>query len=146
MWNAIVASLLVIGLFGCEAKKKVHSFPGQDFEYVMAYKMNGHYGLVVEDDKISLNTIGEGERLLDEEEIELIDILNDPESSGNIGALCFEPHVGYVFYGNQEQIVAHTTICISCSQVRSQPPVDSWILSSKGSKRLESLEDMIFIY
>ena len=91
--TSVLLSVLI--LLGCSRKKENgYSFPVRHFEYVVAYKMNGQYGLVIEDGKVSTKTTGRRERLTDKEEMELLSIFNDPNSSGEIGLMCFEPHVG----------------------------------------------------
>ena len=130
--------------FACDQRQNPDNFLGQRFDQVYAYKMNGRDASVVEEEALSANVIGQGKQLGPEETLELLDILHDPESSGDLGAMCFEPRIGYVFYDNRKRIIAHVTICIECSRIRSVPALDYNLLSPKASGRLVALEETVF--
>ncbi|MEZ4990981.1 MAG: hypothetical protein R2824_11235 [Saprospiraceae bacterium] len=136
--------LLTITLTSCKEEIKVHEFPGRNFEKIMAYKMNGEEGEVVEDGAISDKVIGEGKLLTKRESRKLLGIFHDKSSYGESAYLCFEPHVGYVFYDNENEIIAHSTICLKCNWMKNFPAVGGYAFSEKGNKRFEKFEEKIF--
>lgn len=138
--------LMILSWSNCGEEKIIHlnEFPKEKFEKVMAYRMIGEEGEVIENNRLSHQVIGKGELLNTEEEKELISIFSTPSSYGGVAAKCFSPHVGYVFYGKEDKIIGHTTICLSCNWMKSTPYIGAFVFSKTGQKRLSKIEKNIF--
>lgn len=91
--------------------------------------MNGEEGEVVEDGAISDKVSGEGKLLTQRESRKLLGIFYDKSSYGESVYLCFESHVGYVFYDSKNEIVAHSTICLKCNWMKNFPAVGGYAFS-----------------
>ncbi len=142
----ILASLIVLSLIltNCGREINLNEFPKDEFEKVIAFKMTGEYGEVIENGKISDKVTGKGKQLEDKEVEELLNIFTDKSTYGEEVASCFEPHVGYVFYGEKNKIVGHSTICLACNWMKTSPNIGEFIFSKKGAKRLAKIEREIF--
>ena len=132
-------------LFGCcDRNRFSNEFPRNNYETIVAYKMSGEEGEVVENGKISDKVLGEGEVLTERESRALRRIFHDRSTYGQSSYLCFEPHVGYVFYSREHEIVAYTTICLECNWMKQFPEVGGFAFSTKGNQRLADVESKIF--
>ncbi len=106
--------------------------------------MDGQNGEVVENGKVSKKTIGKGEVLTNDEAKKLLGIFHNTSTYGDNSARCFEPHVGYVFYNEQDQIIAHATICLGCNWMKTEPDIGAFMFSKKGAKAFRQIEKTIF--
>lgn len=107
--------LVMIMLSSCGNDLQLNKFPTEDYTKVIAYKMKGFDGEVIEKGKLSSQVVGKGEVLTVAEAEGLIKIFHNTSTYGEKAARCFEPHIGYVFYGNNNKIVGHSTICLTCN-------------------------------
>lgn len=135
---------LTVGANSCNKNNwQPNTFPTGDFTYVTAYKMTGEYGRVIEEGKVSSKTIGKGKKLSFQETTTLLSTFFEPSTYGDISARCFEPHVGYIFYNAQDQVVGHATICLSCGNMYTTPDIGNFVLSSEGIDKLANLEKRV---
>ncbi len=123
--------LSTVVFINCGKEININEFPKEDFEQVFAYKMTGENGEVIENDKISNKVVGKGELLTEQEIEELTKIFYDKSTYGETVSKCFEPQIGYVFYGNKNKIVAHSTICLACNWMKTSPDIGVFIFSAK---------------
>lgn len=144
----LICSILIFAVMlifaSCEPSIEISPYPNMQFDQVKAYKMDGQYSKVIEDGKLSPHISGKGAVLNDAQVMQLLKIINSADSYGEEGASCFEPHLGFVFYNVNQEQVAHATVCLACSWVRTTPKSCSSPLSRKGSKALRELEKEIF--
>lgn len=137
--------LLILFTFSsCKEKLIEIPFPNLKYDKVVAYKMNGMENEVIESNKLSNNVENRKKTLSPEQRIKLISILNSKSTYGGVPAKCFEPHLGFVFYRNDDQILAHSTICLTCNWMSSNPDIKEFAFSKKGSKAIQDLENEIF--
>lgn len=136
--------LAIICLSSCKDEPIENQFPNLDFDYVVAYKMKGREEKVIEKNKLSINVSNENKKLDSTQVALLTNILNSKSTYGGISASCFEPHLGFVFYGSSNEILAHTTICLACNSLDSTPNIDEGPFSEKGAKRIFEFEKEIF--
>ncbi|MTB51514.1 hypothetical protein [Lewinella sp. W8] len=128
----------------CAEESHLNDFPAEKFERVVAYKLSGEPGEVIEDGQLSRLVTGEEEVLNSGEVRKLLAILANKTTYSNTAALCFDPHIGYVFYGKQNEVVGHSTICFHCYQIRTTPDIGDFMLSERGIERLAAIEKRIF--
>lgn len=131
-------------LSACTREINADQFPGSDFERVIAYRMNGEDGEVIEDGTISDKVVSEGVLLNHSQARKLLMIFQDPSTYGEAIGLCFDPHIGYVFYDEREEVVAYTTICLHCNWMKTSPEIGGYVFSERGNERLARLEKRIF--
>ncbi|MFK7806765.1 MAG: hypothetical protein AB8F74_03090 [Saprospiraceae bacterium] len=124
---------------------QLNPFPNKSYEKIIAFKMNGDNLNVINDqNKLSNGVVGEGVVLTKDQETKLLAIYRSEESYGSDFYRCFEPHLGFVFYDENEQIVAHSTVCFLCNWMRTSPDIGGNIFSRKGAQELVELEGDIF--
>lgn len=111
-------------MISCGPEIILNEFPKEDFDKVVAYKMLGREGEVIEDGKISSNVTGKGKTLEEKEVEELLNIFNDKSTYGGISASCFKPHVGYVFYNQNNKVSGYATICLACNNMITNPDIE----------------------
>lgn len=99
---------------------------------------------IIQNGFLSKDIVGEGMQLSSKQEEEFLKILFDKRSYGEEAASCFDPHIGYVFYDIKNKAVAHVTICLSCSNMRTSPRIGAGILGKLGRSKLYNLEEEIF--
>ena len=136
--------LLSVLILSCKDKPLEKPFPNLEFDKVIAYKMKGMDGKVIENNKLSNNVEEEYETLETIQIQKLLSIVNVKSTYGGVTAKCFEPHLGFVFYGNNDEIVAHTTICLACNWMSSTPSIEEFGFSKKGAKRISEFAKEIF--
>lgn len=136
--------LLILVLTNCGNTVKLNEFPKGDIKKVVAYKMTGEYGEIIENGKISNKITGKKETIEGEEMEALIKIFRDRSTYGNVAASCFEPHVAYIFYGKKDNMLGHATICLTCNWMKMNPDIGESIFSEKGAKKLAEIEQKIF--
>ncbi len=145
---ALTLTFSVICCLGCQNSSKTNTilndFPQKEFEKVVAYKMNGEYGEIVENGKLAKYLVTSEKTLSEKEANTLMAILSDDTTYGDVAARCFEPHLGYVFYNDNNEMIAHATICLICNQIRTSPDIGVFILGEKGKSRLHKLEENTF--
>ena len=134
----------IILFLQCGRDSSFDKFPVEKFEKIVAYKMSGEEGEVIENGKISDKVLGSGELLTAKESKELIEIFHHKSTYGEVLYACFEPHVGYVFYTEENEIVAYTSICLKCNWMKNHPDIGKFSFSELGNKRLGEIEKKIF--
>jgi hypothetical protein len=96
------------------------------YDKVMMYDFNGGIGSdqTIVDAKGRLATSVTKQVALDKESaISLTKKLGEKESFGDEMAMCFEPHLGFVYY-LKGKIVAYMTVCLDCNVFVSSIPLD----------------------
>jgi len=105
-----------------EQKKTPKIFPGFNYTKVVAYDYDGSEkgDLIIEKGKIHSSV--KKEVVLNKEQIEeILTILNDSLSYGSDITRCFKPHMGLVFFDENQKAKAQISICFSCNQHNSFP-------------------------
>jgi len=145
--SVLILAFCVFYCFACQSlinKILLNDFPQKEFVKVISYKMNGQLEEIVKDDKLAKHLITAEETLSEKEINRLLDILSDNTTYGDFGKSCFEPRLGYVFYDENNEIAAHVTICLACSQIKTSPYIGASVLGKKGTSQLHELEEIIF--
>ena len=136
--------LLVLIFFSCQEEINPRQFPGREFKQILAFKMTGDDGEIVENGRISKKAIGKGVLLSTIATNSLLKIFQDEATYGEVAYSCFEPHVGYVFYNEKNEIIAYTSICLKCNWMKSFPAVGGFAFSENGNQKLKNIEKRIF--
>lgn len=136
--KTIVLFLLSISLFVVACGDSEHNtnknsnlsdgFPGVDYSRVVAYHYDGSNGQknnIIENGKLHPNVIKEQE--LSEGKIQsLLEIVNDRNTYQGTYTRCFKPHLGIVFYDQNNTPKAHMSICFECNVHVSTPEDKMW--------------------
>jgi hypothetical protein len=122
-----VAICFLITLHACrtdiqEERRKGKVFPGFSFSKAVAYDYDGSEkgDLVIEKGKIH-PSVKKQVILSKEQTEELLAALNDTLSYGADITRCFKPHLGVVFYDENNIAKAQISICFLCNQHNSFP-------------------------
>lgn len=137
--------ILLLAVISCGKGIQLNTYPIEEFKKVVAYKMTGENGQVIENGKISTKATGVEKQLTYKEIKQLLDIFQDTSTYGDTTTSCFEPHLGFVFYGNNNNIVGHATICLLCNKMITKPNIGASVFSEEGVSRLFQLEEKIFV-
>jgi hypothetical protein len=105
-----------------EQKRITKIFPGFKYSKAIAYDYDGaeRGDLIIEKGKIH-PTVKKEKVLTKEQTEDLLSILNDSLNYGGDVARCFKPHLGVVFYDENEKPKAQISICFLCNQHNSFP-------------------------
>jgi hypothetical protein len=126
-------SLLVIGLLMCvtnivgQKKGVAPIWPGIPYSYVKVYLYNLDNQLLVhyqpvKNGKLDPTVVGDGQQLTEPQVAELLTIMNGDTRTLNEGlAKCYEPHHAFVFYDQNNKIVASFDVCFLCEGIRFYP-------------------------
>lgn len=136
--------VLLVGVNSCGPNIEIIPFPDAPFDHVLAYKMDGTDNNVIEKNQLSEHVLGKPKELSKEQVNRLLNIINSVSSYGEEGASCFEPHLGFVFYNSNDEVIAHATVCLMCSWMQTSPKSCSNPISRKGSNKLSNLEKQLF--
>ena len=136
--------LLLFCMNSCGSQIEITPFPDAPFDHVLAYQMDEAYGKVIENNQLSEHVVGKPKELSKEQVESLLSTINSASSYGEVGASCFEPHLGFVFYNSSNEVVAHATVCLMCSWLQTSPKSCSNPLSRKGSMEISNLEKQLF--
>jgi len=96
------------------------------FDKVMMYDFDGGLGsdMSIIDARGHIAKSMTKQVVLDKEsELSLTKKLGEKESFGDEMAMCFEPHLGFVYYW-KGKIVAYMTVCLGCNILVSSIPLD----------------------
>jgi len=85
------------------------------------FKANSQKLIPMEDEKV-LNAL---------QASEIIAIVGDTNTYGNIIAACFAPHHGVIFYDAKNKPIAHIAICMGCNYLKSSPFIDASLFHSQ---------------
>ncbi|MCP4440874.1 MAG: hypothetical protein GY810_18280 [Aureispira sp.] len=128
---------------------KTPIYPEVPFNRVLAYKMaNTNETVIDEFGQLSRHTVGDPITLSDQQVLELTSLLTDSDNYGGGASRCFEPHIGYVFYNDYFESIAHITICLGCSNLVAVPSIPQHInmdhcLSPIGVEQFRTFEEQI---
>jgi hypothetical protein len=75
------------------------------------------FSIIDENEKLA-STVKKSAKVDDRTAKKLSELLGDKNSYGEQSAICFEPHLGIVYYKDSKPI-AHVTICLSCNKLSS---------------------------
>jgi hypothetical protein len=131
MFRSAVILLLCIILFtGASVKTAkqdllLNPFDKLEYDKAIAYDYNGEANHLIVTDEGELIKIdgrhGEifAQKVLSKKQVVTLHrITGDTSSYGGIGAACFDPHLGIVYYF-KEKIVGHISICLACNYLES---------------------------
>lgn len=126
-------SLAVIGLLMCvtnvfgQKKGVAPTWPGMPYSYAKVYLYNLDNQLLVhyqpvKNGKLDPTVVGDGQRLTQPQLAELLTIMNSDTRTLNEGlAKCYEPHHAFVFYDENDKVVASSDVCFLCEGIRFYP-------------------------
>lgn len=109
-----------------EEKKLSKIFPGFKYTKAIAYDYDGSEkgDLIIEKGKIHSSV--KKQITLDKEQTEeLLSVLNDTLSYGADYSRCFKPHLGIVFYDENDIPKAQISLCFLCNQHNSFPLISA---------------------
>ncbi len=155
--------LLVIGLLilsnSSAGQKKgfAPSWPNQKYSYVKLYLYNldnqleGQYQ-ALKNGKLNFTLINPGVTLTDYQAKHLLAYLNSDTRILNEGlSKCYEPHHAFVFYDENDKIVAASDVCFLCQGVKFYPAKKYYkdikkyndALTKEAEKQLESIKKIV---
>ena len=82
------------------------------------YESGRQENLIVDKNQQLIKSIKKQVELLKPTIDSLNNRLTNKESYGNITAMCFNPHLGIIYY-LKDKIVAHISVCLDCNVLRS---------------------------
>jgi hypothetical protein len=123
--------LLIFFILSCnteskEEKRSSKIFPGFNYTKAIAYDYDGSEkgDLIIEKGKLHPSV--KKEFTLSKEQTEaLLVALNDTLSYGADYSRCFKPHMGIVFYDENDKPKAQISICFLCNQHNSFPLISA---------------------
>jgi hypothetical protein len=109
-----------------QEKSSSKIFPGFNYSKAVAYDYDGSEkgDLVIEKGKIH-PSVKKQIILSNEQTEELLTALNDTISYGADISRCFKPHMGVVFYDENDKPKAQISICFLCNQHNSFPLISA---------------------
>jgi hypothetical protein len=123
----ILFCLIVSKLSAQSVLESEGDFPTKDVFKVFAYPLDGNSGsLVVQNGKLSpAVTDKKGIMLTDKQQKELLALLENPSNFGGSDHRCFEPHIGFVFFNNKKQPIAHISVSFDCNDIESSHTIEA---------------------
>ena len=156
-----IVLLVSILVASCASDVNLNKYPSKEFSKVIAYKLASStseiqvkgkdttYLISLTEEIITNNTLTNAvlkeKKLNSSQTTKLLEIFHSKYTYGERAAKCFEPHLGFVFYNDKNEIIAHSTICFGCNWMKTTPDIGAGIFSKRGANRLRKLEKDIFI-
>jgi len=122
--------ITILSIFACQhdANKEPNGelpnpFPEKAYDYVMAYHYNGEDGKYIWEDNQLHPSVINSKKLAQQETETLLSILNNKEHYGGDVSRCFRPHLGFIFYNQEDIPTAHISICFECNNHKASSTI-----------------------
>ena len=115
-----------------EAKKNPQNpFKQLKYHKAVLYQFDDGYESMFREGSQTLIPM-QDEKVMDASQVrELVTIVGDTSTYGNVTAACFMPRHGVIFYDKKEKPIASITICFSCNFLESAPFINvTWFHSN----------------
>lgn len=116
---------------------------GNDFSIEPKFGEESDYNSIIEKNGSLSSSVRKFVTLDKKTAIRFSKSLYDKKSYGGSIALCFEPHLGVVYY-SKGKVIANINICISCNRIFSSYPLNS-LLQGKNSDyfTIDGMSDLL---
>lgn len=94
---------------------------GFDRVDVVVYDYRAEEGALVQGGRLHKGVLGNLTETLDASEVDRLEELVTGSRTKELGAWCYLPHHGFIFYDAANAVVGHIEVCLMCRNYRSYP-------------------------
>ena len=132
--------LFLIGLnFSLKSQKSCNAFKNLQADSVIMYDFGGiledNITSIVENNKVS-SSVTKKVKLNKKNIYKISKLLYAKKSYGGISSLCFEPHLGLVYY-KANQIIGYINVCFICNRLYSTLPMNEKLQSKERQGEMQ---------